>query len=223
MCAWNPIPSDQRYQPECDGDGHGIGRSNCDGTSYWLWCYWYLLFESHQVLMVSGLCCLPLFSMWQMVSLYYALPKEKESDCQKFKLSVQLIPGQINRIHFLFERRVKYEKDVVSPAEAFLLDLQPSLDWSRKLFKIKFCGPAVSIRRRPSGTRGAPPDFFIIPHLCVTNKLKPYHPGSFVFAFSYLSFRGTHSSEKWIDWMVKEMLLCLQIKEMKMRGCTSWE
>lgn len=32
--------------------------------------------------------------MWQMVSLYYALPKEKESDCQKFNLSVQLIPGE---------------------------------------------------------------------------------------------------------------------------------
>ncbi|XP_047199307.1 complement C3-like [Hippoglossus stenolepis] len=27
-----------------------------------------------------------------MVSLYYALPKEKESDCQKFNMSVQLIP-----------------------------------------------------------------------------------------------------------------------------------
>ncbi|XP_045904229.1 complement C3-like [Micropterus dolomieu] len=30
----------------------------------------------------------------KMVSLYYALPKEKESDCQKFNLSVQLIPGE---------------------------------------------------------------------------------------------------------------------------------
>uniref|UniRef100_A0A3P9MSZ3 NTR domain-containing protein n=1 Tax=Poecilia reticulata TaxID=8081 RepID=A0A3P9MSZ3_POERE len=28
-----------------------------------------------------------------MVSVYYTIPKEKESDCQKFNLSVQLIPG----------------------------------------------------------------------------------------------------------------------------------
>lgn len=28
-----------------------------------------------------------------MVSLYYALPKEKESDCQKFNVSVKLIEG----------------------------------------------------------------------------------------------------------------------------------
>ncbi|XP_045903095.1 complement C3-like [Micropterus dolomieu] len=31
-----------------------------------------------------------------MVSLYYALPKEKESDCQKFNLSVQLIPEKMD-------------------------------------------------------------------------------------------------------------------------------
>ena len=30
-----------------------------------------------------------------MVSLYYALPKETESDCQKFNLSVQLKPGDL--------------------------------------------------------------------------------------------------------------------------------
>lgn len=30
-----------------------------------------------------------------MVSLYYALPKVKESDCQKFNLSVELIPGEL--------------------------------------------------------------------------------------------------------------------------------
>lgn len=30
-----------------------------------------------------------------MVSLYYALPKEKESDCQRFNLSVQLLPGNL--------------------------------------------------------------------------------------------------------------------------------
>uniref|UniRef100_A0A671YHA0 Complement C3-like n=1 Tax=Sparus aurata TaxID=8175 RepID=A0A671YHA0_SPAAU len=31
-----------------------------------------------------------------MVSLYYALPSEKESDCQKFNMSVQLIPGNMS-------------------------------------------------------------------------------------------------------------------------------
>uniref|UniRef100_A0A8D0AEB8 Complement C3-like n=1 Tax=Sander lucioperca TaxID=283035 RepID=A0A8D0AEB8_SANLU len=36
-----------------------------------------------------------LVSVCQMVSLYYALPKEKESDCQKFNLSVQLLPGNL--------------------------------------------------------------------------------------------------------------------------------
>lgn len=30
-----------------------------------------------------------------MVSLYYSLPKEKESDCEKFNLSVALIPGTL--------------------------------------------------------------------------------------------------------------------------------
>uniref|UniRef100_A0A672IJN8 Complement C3-like n=1 Tax=Salarias fasciatus TaxID=181472 RepID=A0A672IJN8_SALFA len=30
---------------------------------------------------------------FHMVSLYYALPKEKESDCQRFNMSVELIPG----------------------------------------------------------------------------------------------------------------------------------
>uniref|UniRef100_A0A667Z722 Complement C3-like n=1 Tax=Myripristis murdjan TaxID=586833 RepID=A0A667Z722_9TELE len=30
-----------------------------------------------------------------LVSLYYALPKEKESDCQRFNLSVQMLPGEL--------------------------------------------------------------------------------------------------------------------------------
>lgn len=34
--------------------------------------------------------------MSQMVSLYYALPSEKENDCQKFNMSVQLIPGNMS-------------------------------------------------------------------------------------------------------------------------------
>lgn len=35
----------------------------------------------------------------QMLSLYYALPKEKESDCQKFNLSVKIIPGNLVTFH----------------------------------------------------------------------------------------------------------------------------
>ncbi|KAF3833602.1 hypothetical protein F7725_024806 [Dissostichus mawsoni] len=42
----------------------------------------------------------------QMESLYYTLPKQKESDCQKFNLSVQLIPGSARTI-------AKYEMDKV--------------------------------------------------------------------------------------------------------------
>lgn len=41
-------------------------------------------------------------SACQMVSLYYALPKEKASECQKFDLSVQLIPGMVERSPFAF-------------------------------------------------------------------------------------------------------------------------
>ena len=40
--------------------------------------------------------------MWQMVSLYYRPPKEEESDCQKFNLSVQLIKGKLMTCLFLF-------------------------------------------------------------------------------------------------------------------------
>ncbi|XP_035862596.1 complement C3-like isoform X2 [Sander lucioperca] len=45
----------------------------------------------------------------KMVSLYYALPKEKESDCQKFNLSVQLLPGNEKiyklRIEFFYKNK----------------------------------------------------------------------------------------------------------------------
>uniref|UniRef100_A0A7N8XUY0 Complement C3 n=1 Tax=Mastacembelus armatus TaxID=205130 RepID=A0A7N8XUY0_9TELE len=36
-----------------------------------------------------------------IVSLYYALPKEKDSDCQKFNLSVELLPG--NSVHLFYK------------------------------------------------------------------------------------------------------------------------
>lgn len=35
------------------------------------------------------------FPLQQLVSLYYAKPKEKESDCQNFTLSVELTPGNL--------------------------------------------------------------------------------------------------------------------------------
>ncbi|CAK6976226.1 complement C3-like, partial [Scomber scombrus] len=38
----------------------------------------------------------------KMVSLYYRLPKEEKSDCQKFNLSVQLIEGKLMTCLFLF-------------------------------------------------------------------------------------------------------------------------
>lgn len=41
-------------------------------------------------------------SACQMVSLYYALPKEKASDCQKFDMTVQLIPGKAALSPFAF-------------------------------------------------------------------------------------------------------------------------
>lgn len=60
----------------------------------------------------------------KMVSLYYAIPKEKESDCQKFNLSVQLIPEKetddgktyMLRIHVMY-------KDRDSDAKMTILDI----------------------------------------------------------------------------------------------------
>ncbi|TNM85908.1 hypothetical protein fugu_008179 [Takifugu bimaculatus] len=42
----------------------------------------------------------------QMVSLYYALPKEKASDCQKFNLSVQLIPDKADEDGEVYKLRI---------------------------------------------------------------------------------------------------------------------
>ncbi|XP_053713564.1 complement C3-like [Synchiropus splendidus] len=41
-----------------------------------------------------------------MVSLYYAIPKEKESDCGKFNLSVQLIPDTVEDDEEIFKLRI---------------------------------------------------------------------------------------------------------------------
>lgn len=55
-----------------------------------------------------------------MVSLYYALPKEKESDCQKFDLKVQLIQGQITYAHSVFVLQLEFL------FKRFRLELGPS-------------------------------------------------------------------------------------------------
>uniref|UniRef100_A0A8C7XBH1 Anaphylatoxin-like domain-containing protein n=1 Tax=Oryzias sinensis TaxID=183150 RepID=A0A8C7XBH1_9TELE len=47
----------------------------------------------------------------RMVSLYYALPEEKESDCQKFDMSVQLLPGNCLFLDALFCRYKDSNRD----------------------------------------------------------------------------------------------------------------
>ncbi|TKS69007.1 Complement C3 [Collichthys lucidus] len=42
-----------------------------------------------------------------MVSLYYALPKEKESDCQNFNLSVQLIPDKMGENEKIYKLKIE--------------------------------------------------------------------------------------------------------------------
>ncbi|KAE8300820.1 Complement C3 Complement C3 beta chain Complement C3 alpha chain [Larimichthys crocea] len=42
-----------------------------------------------------------------MVSLYYALPKEKESDCQNFNLSVQLIPDKMDENEKIYKLKIE--------------------------------------------------------------------------------------------------------------------
>uniref|UniRef100_A0A672FC00 Complement component c3a, duplicate 5 n=1 Tax=Salarias fasciatus TaxID=181472 RepID=A0A672FC00_SALFA len=43
----------------------------------------------------------------KMVSLYYALPKEKESDCQRFNMSVELIPEKMDDDEKVFRLRIE--------------------------------------------------------------------------------------------------------------------
>uniref|UniRef100_UPI0037E797A1 complement C3-like n=1 Tax=Semicossyphus pulcher TaxID=241346 RepID=UPI0037E797A1 len=42
-----------------------------------------------------------------MVSLYYAQPKEKESDCQKFNLSMQLLPEKLDEDEVIYRLRIE--------------------------------------------------------------------------------------------------------------------
>nr|AHF81487.1 complement component pro-C3-1 [Trematomus bernacchii] len=59
-----------------------------------------------------------------MVSLYYALPKQKESDCQKFNLSVQLIPEKMDEDEKIYKLRIEIlYKDKERDAAMSILDI----------------------------------------------------------------------------------------------------
>ncbi|XP_047199325.1 complement C3-like [Hippoglossus stenolepis] len=59
-----------------------------------------------------------------MVSLYYALPKEKESDCQKFNMSVQLIPDKMDEDEKIYKLKIEVlYKDREQDASMSILDI----------------------------------------------------------------------------------------------------
>ncbi|KAK1880712.1 Complement C3 [Dissostichus eleginoides] len=59
-----------------------------------------------------------------MESLYYALPKQKESDCQKFNLSVQLIPEKMDEDEKIYKLRIDVlYKDKERDAGMSILDI----------------------------------------------------------------------------------------------------
>ncbi|KAK1890079.1 Complement C3 [Dissostichus eleginoides] len=59
-----------------------------------------------------------------MVSLYYALPKQNESDCQKFNLSVQLIPEKMDEEEKIYKLRIEVlYKDTERDAAMSILDI----------------------------------------------------------------------------------------------------
>ncbi|XP_042340611.1 complement C3-like isoform X1 [Plectropomus leopardus] len=60
----------------------------------------------------------------KMVSLYYALPKEKKSDCQKFNLSVQLLPEKMDEDENTYKLRIDVlYKDKDHDASMSILDI----------------------------------------------------------------------------------------------------
>lgn len=80
--------------------------------------------------------------LWQVKSLYYALPSEKQSNCQKFNLTVQLLPGNFSVfcgcflfylcLFFLYLPVYLYEQTnskVVSPLER--------VDGDQMIYKMK--------------------------------------------------------------------------------------
>ncbi|KAM7393941.1 hypothetical protein PAMP_020774 [Pampus punctatissimus] len=59
-----------------------------------------------------------------LVSLYYALPKEKESDCQKFNLSVQLLPDKMDEDEKIYKLKIEVlYKDRDHDATMSVLDI----------------------------------------------------------------------------------------------------
>ncbi|XP_044201968.1 complement C3-like [Thunnus albacares] len=60
----------------------------------------------------------------KMVSLYYALPKEKESDCQQFNLSVQLLPEKMEDDEKIYKLKIEvFFKDKERDAKMSILDI----------------------------------------------------------------------------------------------------
>ncbi|XP_077936554.1 complement C3 [Gasterosteus aculeatus] len=60
----------------------------------------------------------------RMVSLYYTRPKEKESDCQKFDLSVQLLPEKMNVDPKVYKLKIEVlYKDTERDATMSILDI----------------------------------------------------------------------------------------------------
>ncbi|XP_034092552.1 complement C3-like isoform X2 [Gymnodraco acuticeps] len=60
----------------------------------------------------------------RMVSLYYTLPKQKESDCQMFNLSVQLIPEKMDEDEMIYKLRIEVLfKDKERDAAMSILDI----------------------------------------------------------------------------------------------------
>lgn len=133
-CACNPIPSDQRHQPECDGDGYRIRRSNCDGISYWLMFFLDLFLDSNQVLMVSALCWSPLFSYDRWCRCITLYQKKKRATVRSLTYrcnwsqvrSMTVMLSLFFSLSFCLIDKVKYDKDAVSPADMIRLELQPS-------------------------------------------------------------------------------------------------
>ncbi|XP_068581219.1 complement C3-like [Cebidichthys violaceus] len=59
-----------------------------------------------------------------MMSLYYALPKEQESDCQKFNMSVQLLPEKMDEDGKIYKLRIEVlYKDKDNDASMSILDI----------------------------------------------------------------------------------------------------
>ncbi|KAK2815855.1 hypothetical protein Q5P01_026322 [Channa striata] len=59
-----------------------------------------------------------------MVSLYYTLPKEKESDCEKFDLTVQLLPEKTDENEKIYKLRINVlYKDKENDASMTILDV----------------------------------------------------------------------------------------------------